>query len=480
LEIDIESDFVELTNLKFTLRIILLCLFILLGSQIPVHAQDEGLSGPIYIVQSGDTLWGIAQVFNVSLDDLVELNGISDPSNLSIGTQLVIPGLEGLQGTLLIVSVPFGENFLSLSRRLQIPYDQMARLNRLTTPEAVAAGSPLIILERDGEENRFSGGRAEIRNGMSLLELAISQNSSPWMFADENGILGVRDSLPGDILYFSDSTDTGPGALPPEIEEIELVPNPVIQGKTAVFKITSPVDLTLQGTLIDKELHFFPDDQGYVAIQGVHAMIEPGYYPSTLSIRLADGSLFNFSQEIYLQDGGYPFDPPLVVNSETIDIENTQPEDMEWFSIVEPVTPDKLWNDVFSAPVPDYLKECYPSGFGNRRSYNGSAYQYFHTGLDFCGTTGVEIYAPAPGKIVFTGDLIVRGSATLIDHGWGVYTAYAHQSEILVEVGDWVEKGQLIGRVGETGRVTGPHLHWEVIVSGVQVDPLDWLNTLYP
>ena len=115
LEIDIESDFVDLTNLKFTLRIILLCLFILLGSQIPVHAQDEGLSGPIYIVQSGDTLWGIAQVFNVSLDDLVELNGISDPSNLSIGTQLVIPGLEGLQGTLLIVSVPFGEKDGELS-----------------------------------------------------------------------------------------------------------------------------------------------------------------------------------------------------------------------------------------------------------------------------------------------------------------------------------------------------------------------------
>lgn len=76
--------------------------------------------------------------------------------------------------------------------------------------------------------------------------------------------------------------------------------------------------------------------------------------------------------------------------------------------------------------------------------------------------------------------LTVRGNATVIDHGWGVYTAYLHQSEPLVEVGDWVETGDLIGLVGETGRVTGPHLHWEVIVAGVQVDPLQWLERAYP
>jgi len=68
----------------------------------------------------------------------------------------------------------------------------------------------------------------------------------------------------------------------------------------------------------------------------------------------------------------------------------------------------------------------------------------------------------------------------VIDHGWGVYTAYGHQSEILVQVGDQVQKGQLIGLVGETGRVSGPHLHWEVIVGGVQVDPLQWLAREFP
>jgi murein DD-endopeptidase MepM/ murein hydrolase activator NlpD len=68
----------------------------------------------------------------------------------------------------------------------------------------------------------------------------------------------------------------------------------------------------------------------------------------------------------------------------------------------------------------------------------------------------------------------------MIDHGWGVYTAYMHQSEIYVSVGEHVDKGQLIGLVGNTGRVEGPHLHFEVLVGGVQVNPLEWLNREFP
>jgi len=74
----------------------------------------------------------------------------------------------------------------------------------------------------------------------------------------------------------------------------------------------------------------------------------------------------------------------------------------------------------------------------------------------------------------------VRGNATIIDHGWGVYTGYMHQSEMYVKPGDRVEKGDVIGLVGGTGRVEGPHLHWEVWAGGVQVDPLDWLGQVYP
>ena len=119
--------------------------------------------------------------------------------------------------------------------------------------------------------------------------------------------------------------------------------------------------------------------------------------------------------------------------------------------------------------------------FGSRRSYNNSGYDYYHAGLDFYYTSlDDQIYAPARGRVVFAGPLTVRGNTTFIDHGWGVYTGYLHQSEILVTVGDLVEVGQVIGRVGDTGRATGPRLHWEILVGGVPVNPLDWVETAYP
>ena len=95
--------------------------------------------------------------------------------------------------------------------------------------------------------------------------------------------------------------------------------------------------------------------------------------------------------------------------------------------------------------------------WGNRRSYNGGEYLYYHTGLDLCGQIGDPVYAAASGVVVFAVYCPFVRKATLINHGLGNYTAYVHQSEILVSVGEHVEKGQLIGRVGNTGRVEGPH-----------------------
>jgi murein DD-endopeptidase MepM/ murein hydrolase activator NlpD len=82
--------------------------------------------------------------------------------------------------------------------------------------------------------------------------------------------------------------------------------------------------------------------------------------------------------------------------------------------------------------------------------------------------------------VVFAGALEVRGNATIIDHGWGVYSGYWHQSEVFVQVGDWVEPGQVIGAIGNTGRSTGAHLHWEIWAGGISVDGLQWLENEYP
>lgn len=451
-------------------------------------AQDE-IEGPIYIVQEGDSLWDIAVRFRVSLDDLARVNGITDPSQLTAGARLIIPGLEGIRGILTTRVVPYGETLRSVSRRYQVPPDVLIRLNHLASPAELYAGTNVVILEQeDGPEEPH---RSLLAPGQSLFELAIASGVSPWHYVFANDLQASWRALPGDVFHLPqkellDSPSPGPGALPAEIERTDLVPTPFVQGKVAVIQFSSPAELTLRGSLNEYALNFFPyTDDRYIGFQGIHAMTEPGLYTLDIQATLpANGPYqdieFSYSQPVLIRSGGYAFDPVLIVSPETIDPAVTVPEDAQWSALAAPVTPEKRWEGIFKSPAPEIFADCWPSLFGNRRSYNGSAYTYFHTGLDFCGGVGIEILAPASGMVVFAGPLTVRGNATMIDHGWGVYSGYMHQSEVLVAVGDIVQPGQVIGLVGGTGRVTGPHLHWEIWAGGVQVDPLDWLERAFP
>ena len=447
-------------------------------------AQEEVPEGPFYIVQEGDTLFDIAQRFGVNWLDLANVNDLGDASQLDVGQALVIPGLEGVQGVLTSEQVFFGENLRSLSRRYDIPRDDLARLNRLTSSQELYAGINLIIPAEDADTRATR--RVSLASGESLLELAVIHDANPWSLVNHNTLGGTWAGLPGDVLHLpaGDADDTGPGALPGEIASVEVDALPLVQGKTTVIRLQGSEGLVIGGELIDHELHFFEDQPGsYVALQGVHALIEPGFYPLTLQGTTPSGAPFSFSQRVYVTEGDYAFES-LVVPPETIDPGITQPEDELWYSLPVEFTPERMWQGSLERPVTSATGEpCYSSYFGSRRSYNGSPYNYFHTGLDFCYNYNVavnEILAPADGVVVYTGELTVRGNATMIDHGWGVYTGYMHQAEIFVEQGERVQAGQMIGAVGKTGRVSGPHLHLEVWVGGVQVDPLDWLEQAYP
>ena len=458
---------------------LLFFIFVLLWPLDMAVAQDDQPRGPVYIVQEGDTLWAIAQRFGVSVDELRSYNNISDPNQIAPGVEVVIPGLEGVQGVLVTTTVPYGENLRSLSRRYQIPVDALKKLNRLTSPQELYSGANLIIPETNASP--LASKRVAIAPGQSLLELAVTQGANPWSMVVTNNLSGTWDAMPGDVVRLSaENAADGPGALPGEIGSVTVDSLPLVQGGTTAIHLETQSEVDLSGSLIGHELYFFQDKEGsYVALQGVHAMTEPGFYPLTLSGISSDGIPINFSQMVYVRDGGYPYER-LNVKEETVDPKITKPEDEKWNALAVPVTPERYWDDIFQSPVSPVFAECWPSFFGSRRSYNGSPFDYFHTGLDFCGGVGADIYAVAPGVVVFTGPLTVRGNATMIDHGWGVYSAYMHQSEILVQEGERVEAGQLIGRVGGTGRVTGSHLHLEIFVGGVQVNPMDWLERSFP
>jgi murein DD-endopeptidase MepM/ murein hydrolase activator NlpD len=478
---------VDLSQIRFLRYFLYLPVFTavlsLLFSTSSVNAQSDLPDGPFYQVQEGDTLWDIALRFRVPIDELQQANGITDAAQIDVGNQLVIPGLEGIQGLLETRTMTYGETLRSLNRRYRLPEEKLARLNHLTSPNSINPGSMLVIPAQ--YDNPTSGRRVGVRAGKSLLELAMLNDVNPWELVLANNLPGTWSALPGDVLVGLDDETDGPGAFLEAIEDVSIEDLPFVQGKTMVIRIRGMPGIELSGSLNGSEITFFSMGDEYVALLGIHAMQEPGLYPLNISGKYPPGEPyfgdgFDFSQSVLIRDGDYPFDPVLTVAPETIDPKVTEPEDELWESLGVNVSPKKLWDGVFQSPVPDVFKDCWTSLYGSRRSYNGGPYDYYHTGLDLCGGVGTEIFAPAPGRVVFAEPLTVRGMATVIDHGWGVYTAYDHQSEIYVEHGNFVEPGQLIGLGGATGRVTGPHLHWEVWVGGIQVDPLDWLMKSFP
>jgi len=133
----------------------------------------------------------------------------------------------------------------------------------------------------------------------------------------------------------------------------------------------------------------------------------------------------------------------------------------------------RLWTTGFVRPV----AEAANSAFGKRSVFNGQP-RGSHTSADFESPAGTPVKAPNAGRVVLAADLYFTGNTVIIDHGLGLFSLFAHFSALNVREGDQVLPGQIVGKVGATGRVTGPHLHWTLRVGNARVDPLSLLALL--
>jgi hypothetical protein len=164
---------------------------------------------------------------------------------------------------------------------------------------------------------------------------------------------------------------------------------------------------------------------------------------------------------------------PALVNPPPEARERIDREARELSAVWKASPADRLWNDGFVRPVPDPAN----SAFGTHSVFNGEPTSQ-HTGADFLSPAGRPVKAPNAGRVVLAGPRYFSGNTVVIDHGQGVFSLLAHLSEIDVEPGAVVSAGDVVGTVGATGRVTGPHLHWTVRVNGARVDPLSLLYVL--
>ena len=252
-----------------------------------------------------------------------------------------------------------------------------------------------------------------------------------------------------------------------------------MQGRTARVVVTADRPLSLRGTWLDRELVFTPLDAAGLrqfALLPVSALQEGGVYELVVGYTTARGQPVDAAWPVTVVDGGYA-SQQIVIDAATASAmtpEAVQAERERIVGLWSQVSPDLLWSGPLLRPIdPQYATT---SPFGTRRTYSVSDIGNFHAGQDFGAPEGALITAPAAGVVVLAEPLVVRGNAVILDHGRGIFTGYWHMSELKVEVGQAVAPGDVLGLVGNTGLSTGAHLHWELRLTGVAVDPMQFLE----
>src|ERR1051326_913486 len=245
-------------------------------------------------------------------------------------------------------------------------------------------------------------------------------------------------------------------------------------GELVVLTITLPAAVSaLHVRAFDRDqVAFRVDDRIWQALVGIDLDVKPGRHVVTIE---ADGT-----QAVHLLDVRAKQFPSrrLTVDEAFVNPPESMREriarDAKTLAAVwASPAPDRLWTAPFVRPVPQPAN----SRFGTRSIYNGAA-RSIHGGADFLRPSGTPVRAPSAGRVAIAHDLYFTGNTVVIDHGLGLFSMLAHLSAIDVHEGDSVAAGEIVGRVGATGRVTGPHLHWAVRASGARVDPLAVLALL--
>lgn len=438
----------------------------------------------VHIVQEGEVLVGIADQYETTAEAIQILNNLSNPDALYVGQELLIPGAEGASVPL-FYTVEVGDTLENIAAVYNTTIQDVALLNHLVSPADLYAGALLSLVSRTGsaEPQLVTGWPHLVKSGDTLLSVAAAYNVSPADLAAANQLHYPVRLFAGQQLRIP-VEESEYRFLPDGWLEVEMRPEILTQGNSAAVYVAHLLPGTPTGQLTDPEgeghsLTFAPYENGYVAFVGLDSFAPAGRYSLTLSGEGLQRPWLPFTQDLIVTSVSYGLQQITLADelAPLLAPEIRTAEDEYLDQIFTVYTPEKQWEGVFQAPVSNTI---ITAGYGDARSYNGGPVEVFHTGIDFGGSAGTPILAPAAGTVVFSGTLTLRGETVIIDHGLGIMTAYYHLSRINVKVGDVVAVGQKVAEGGSTGLSTGPHLHWDVRVMGTAVNPVQWLERPFP
>lgn len=260
---------------------------------------------------------------------------------------------------------------------------------------------------------------------------------------------------------------------------IRLQPERVRQGGVAALTLTSGRPVAALRVLAGSREISVPVREGDPRAAtwiGIDLETPPGPLEIRVEASLAGERSIVLRRILAVLDGRFPVQrlrlPRTFVDLDPATLERVARERERLDRLWESVTPARVWREPFRLPLDGGAE---PRGFGLRRIINGEP-RSPHTGVDFAAPAGTPVLAANAGAVVLAEEHFFAGRSIVLDHGLGLYTMYFHLQERLVEVGARVARSQPIGRVGQSGRATGPHLHWGARLQGARIDPGELLR----
>jgi hypothetical protein len=256
------------------------------------------------------------------------------------------------------------------------------------------------------------------------------------------------------------------------------------QGQILLIKV--PIDdraVSVQGRFLERTVSFFPDmrsgeSPGYVALLGIDMQDDPGTHELAVEVRHGE-RVRRLSYHVLVAKEKFHVEhlklPKDKVDLDEASLARWKAEQEQVRQALATDSQAKLWQAGFLEPVRGRRTGI----FGSVRIMNGQA-RNPHNGEDISAPLGADVIATNDGVVRLTVDHFFSGKGIFLDHGLGCYSMYFHLSEVLVNDGEPVKAGQIIGKVGATGRATGPHLHWGVKLNGARVNPYALLDLPFP